>query len=101
MPVSLKSRVQDLFVVPGSTSWAGAVGLVVTVGVAYFLAAQLSLLLLTKPEGVAVFWPAAARSPRNTARRLPSKRKLGLRSSRNWSAFESGRIARNIAVSPT
>ena len=28
-------------------------------GVAYFLAARLSLALLTKPEGVAVFWPAA------------------------------------------
>jgi signal transduction histidine kinase/DNA-binding response OmpR family regulator len=59
MPVSLKNRVQDLLVVPDSTWRAGAVGLAVTVGVAYFLAAQLSLLLLTKPEGVAVFWPAA------------------------------------------
>ena len=28
-------------------------------GVAYFLAARLSLALLTKPDGVAVFWPAA------------------------------------------
>jgi PAS domain S-box-containing protein len=34
-------------------------GLAVVVGIAYFLAARLSLLLLTKPEGVAVFWPAA------------------------------------------
>jgi len=31
----------------------------VAVGVAYFLAARLSLALLTKPDGVAVFWPAA------------------------------------------
>ena len=31
-------------------------GLAVAVGVAYFLAAQLSLALLTKPDGVAVFW---------------------------------------------
>src|SRR3954454_595000 len=43
-----------------STSWAiGALALTAAVGVAYFLAAQLSLLLLTKPDGVAVFWPAA------------------------------------------
>jgi len=37
----------------------GSVGLAVLVGIAYFLAARLSLLLLTKPDGVAVFWPAA------------------------------------------
>jgi PAS domain S-box-containing protein len=39
--------------------WAGSVGLAVAVGIAYFLAARLSLALLTKPDGVAVFWPAA------------------------------------------
>jgi signal transduction histidine kinase len=39
--------------------WVGAIGLAAAVGVAYFLAARLSLALLTKPEGVAVFWPAA------------------------------------------
>src|SRR5215469_7549962 len=39
--------------------WVGPIGLTVVVGVAYFLAARLSLLLLTKPDGVAVFWPAA------------------------------------------
>jgi signal transduction histidine kinase len=33
--------------------------LAVAVGVSYFLAARLSLALLTKPDGVAVFWPAA------------------------------------------
>src|SRR5215204_1110330 len=37
----------------------GAFGLAVGVGIAYFLAARLSLELLTKPDGVAVFWPAA------------------------------------------
>ena len=36
-----------------------AIGLVAAVGVAYFYAARLSLALLTKPDGVAVFWPAA------------------------------------------
>src|SRR5215813_11277386 len=38
--------------------WLGSIGLAAAVGIAYFLAARLSLLLLT-PEGVAVFWPAA------------------------------------------
>jgi integral membrane sensor domain MASE1 len=33
--------------------------LAVAVGLAYFLAARLSLVLLTKPDGVAVYWPAA------------------------------------------
>src|SRR6266852_8736849 len=39
--------------------WIGAIGLAIAVGIAYFVAAQLSLALLTKPDGVAVFWPAA------------------------------------------
>ena len=39
--------------------WVRATGLAVAVGIGYFLAARLSLLLLTKPDGVAVFWPAA------------------------------------------
>jgi len=38
--------------------WVGSIGLAVAVALAYFLAARLSLHLLTKP-GVAVFWPAA------------------------------------------
>ena len=40
-------------------SWINSVGLAIAVGIAYFLAARLSLFLLTKPDGVAVFWPAA------------------------------------------
>src|SRR5579864_488060 len=44
----------------GSTRrWARSIGLAAAVGIAYFLAARLSLLLLTKPDGVAVFWPAS------------------------------------------
>jgi signal transduction histidine kinase len=42
-----------------SRRWIASVGLAIALGVAYFLAARLSLLLLTKPDGVAVFWPAA------------------------------------------
>ena len=41
------------------TRWVGAITLTVSTAVAYFIAARLSLELLTKPEGVAVFWPAA------------------------------------------
>jgi PAS domain S-box-containing protein len=41
-------------------SWlGGSLGLCLLVGAAYFLAARLSLDLLTKPDGVAAFWPAA------------------------------------------
>jgi PAS domain S-box-containing protein len=39
--------------------WLRSIGLAVSVGIAYFLAARLSLALLTKPDGVAVFWPAS------------------------------------------
>src|SRR5258708_25935105 len=39
--------------------WIGAIGLAIAVGIAYFLAAQLSLSLLAEPDGVALFWPAA------------------------------------------
>ena len=39
--------------------WTGSIGLAVAVGLAYFLAARLSVGLVLKPEGVAVFWPAA------------------------------------------
>jgi two-component sensor histidine kinase/integral membrane sensor domain MASE1 len=40
-------------------SWLGSIGLTLGLGIAYFLAAQLSLQLLAKPDGVAAFWPAA------------------------------------------
>ena len=39
--------------------WAGPIGLTLAIGIVYFVSARLSLALLTKPEGVAVFWPAA------------------------------------------
>jgi PAS domain S-box-containing protein len=38
---------------------ARSIVLALGIAVAYFLAARLSLALLTKPDGVAVFWPAA------------------------------------------
>src|SRR5215831_61281 len=42
-----------------SWRWTRAISLTVGVGVAYFLAARLSLFLVSQPDGVAVFWPAA------------------------------------------
>lgn len=39
--------------------WAGSVALAIAVAIAYFLAARLSFLLVTKPDDVAAFWPAA------------------------------------------
>ena len=39
--------------------WVRQIGLAAAVGLAYFFAAQLSLNLLTQPDKVAVFWPAA------------------------------------------
>jgi signal transduction histidine kinase len=57
---NLQGQVQhELFATVGLTRWGGSIGLAVAVGIAYFVAARLSLALLTKPEGVAVFWPAA------------------------------------------
>ena len=43
----------------GLPSWVGSIGLAIAVAITYFLAARLSLALLTEPDGVAVFWPAA------------------------------------------
>ncbi len=43
----------------GWSSWAPAVSLMTAVGAVYFLATRLSLALLTTPDGVAAFWPAA------------------------------------------
>ena len=42
-----------------SPSWVGSIGLAIAIAITYFLAARLSLALLTEPDGVAVFWPAA------------------------------------------
>src|SRR5262249_47953402 len=43
----------------GVRSWTGFAGLAIAVAASYLLAAHVSLTLLTKPDGVAVFWPAA------------------------------------------
>ena len=42
-----------------SGRWVTSIGLAAAVGLAYFLAARLSLGLVIQPGGVAVFWPAA------------------------------------------
>jgi len=42
-----------------SRGWVNSAALTIAVAIAYFLSARLSLFLLTEPDGVAVFWPAA------------------------------------------
>ena len=44
---------------PTSRRWLSDTALAAVVGVAYYLAGQLGVGLILKPEGVAVFWPAA------------------------------------------
>ena len=39
--------------------WVTAIGVAAAVGIGFFLGARLGLFLLTKPDGVAVFWPAS------------------------------------------
>jgi len=57
---NLRNQVQhQLSAATDLTRWVGMIGLAIAVGIGYFLAARLSLALLTKAEGVAVFWPAA------------------------------------------
>ena len=61
MRESLQEQLQHLLVpadMKPMRPWVGPIVLTIAVGVAYFLAARLSLLLKTEP-GVAVFWPAA------------------------------------------
>ena len=60
MPDSPRTQASDRTSIDGRLWRVGAaIGLVAAVGVAYFYAARLSLALLTTPDGVAVFWPAA------------------------------------------
>jgi PAS domain S-box-containing protein len=39
--------------------WLGQLALTIAIGAAYFVAAQFSLALLAKPDGLAVFWPGS------------------------------------------
>ncbi len=60
MPQTLRIQVRrQLAAADPAQWWVRSIGLTVVVGIAYFLAARLSLALLTKPDGVAVFWPAS------------------------------------------
>jgi PAS domain S-box-containing protein len=59
MLLRLTQKVQPKTRANPALPWIYAIGLAFAVGIAYFLAAKLSLGLLTKPDGVAPFWPAA------------------------------------------
>src|SRR5262245_59478132 len=43
----------------GWRAWMGALGLAGVIGCVYFVVARIGLSLLTRAEGVAVFWPAS------------------------------------------
>jgi hypothetical protein len=70
--------------------WLASIGLAAAVGVAYFLAARLSLFLLTR-DGVAVFWPAAG---------VSSGTLIALRRNARW-PVAVGVIAATIAANLT
>jgi integral membrane sensor domain MASE1 len=55
---NLRVQAQESDAADQAWRWMASIWFAVVVGTAYFLAAKLSLLLLT-PDGVAVFWPAA------------------------------------------
>ena len=57
----LQTQVERLLSVSGEPmrQWAGSVVLATAVAIAYFLAARLSFFLVTKPDDIAAFWPAA------------------------------------------
>ena len=64
MPEGLLAEGQRKYFAVGDLArqWVGGIGLAAAVGAGYFLAAHFSVRLLMKPEGVAVFWPAAGLS---------------------------------------
>src|SRR5262249_42845093 len=49
----------QVFLADATRRLAGSFALAFGVGIAYFIAARLSLALVSEPDGVAVFWPAA------------------------------------------
>jgi PAS domain S-box-containing protein len=46
-------------VIDTGRQWSTTIGVGAAVGIVFFLGARLGLFLLTKPDGVAVFWPAS------------------------------------------
>jgi signal transduction histidine kinase len=61
MPEQVSALVHDGQPTPANSisPWLRGLALAATVGLTYYVAARLSLGLLMKPDGVAVFWPAA------------------------------------------
>jgi integral membrane sensor domain MASE1 len=61
----LQNRTQDVHLgncADPTLPWIVAIGLAIAVGIAYFFAAQLSLVLLAKSGGIATFWLAGGMS---------------------------------------
>ncbi|HXX07496.1 MAG TPA: MASE1 domain-containing protein [Pseudolabrys sp.] len=71
-----------------SQRWFNSAGVAVALAIAYFLAARLGLVLLTEPDGVAVFWPAAG---------VSAGALIGLGSKARWPVI-AGTMAATVAA---
>ena len=71
-----------------SQRWFYSAGVAVALASAYFLAARLGLVLLTQPDGVAVFWPAAG---------VSAGALIGLGSKARWPVI-AGTMAATVAA---
>src|SRR5262245_17032458 len=59
MQISQQATPRGALSASGIRPWLGPIGLTMAMGAAYFVAAQFSLALLAKPDGLAVFWPGS------------------------------------------
>jgi PAS domain S-box-containing protein len=59
MQLSQQETAREVSSPSGAWDWLGPTSLSIAVGAAYFVAAQFSLALLAKPDGLAVFWPGS------------------------------------------
>src|SRR5262245_19467180 len=59
MQILQQETVRGVATPSAAWDWLGPTGLTIAMGAAYFVAAQFSLALLAKPDGLAVFWPGS------------------------------------------
>ena len=59
MQISQQQTVRGVSTPFAAWDWLGPTALTIVMGAAYFVAAQFSLALLAKPDGLAVFWPGS------------------------------------------
>src|SRR5262245_14740202 len=59
MQISQQQTVRGVSTPFAAWDWLGPTALTIVMGASYFVAAQFSLALLAKPDGLAVFWPGS------------------------------------------